>query len=116
MSIFGAIWGVFKKIGGFFVSERGKAALQLISRMVPQVAPIVAALSILDPKTANATDVIALYQKFQVTVTEVKNDPVAIANALLNLATELAKRENPGIATSILQSAIQLALVSLKNK
>jgi len=39
---------------------------------------------------------------------------VSIGNALLNLATVLVKLRAPSKTTSIIQTAIQLALVALK--
>jgi hypothetical protein len=115
MSIFTAIGGAFKKLWKISTSPAAQRAIERAIDLVPIALPIVQEISSLDPKTATIADVLAMYQKFRITVVgTVKQDPVSIGNALLNLATALVKLRAPSQATSIVQTAIQLALVSLK--
>jgi hypothetical protein len=98
-------------------SSAAKRAIESAVDLVIIALPIVQEIRILDPKTATIADVIAMYQKYKVAfVGSIKQDPVSIGNALLNLATALVKLKAPSKATSIIQTAIQLALVALKSE
>jgi hypothetical protein len=115
MSIFTAIGGAFKKLWKIITSPTAQRAIESAVNLVPIALPIVQELRNLDPKTATVADVIAMYQKYKVAlVGSIKQDPASIGNALLNLATAILKQRQPSRATSIIQTAIQLALVSLK--
>jgi hypothetical protein len=115
MSIFTAIGGAFKKLWKFITSPAAQRAIESAVDLVPVALPIVQEIRSLDPKTATVADVIAMYQKYKVAlVGSIKHDPVSIGNSLLNLATALVKQRQPSKATSIIQTAIQLALVALK--
>jgi hypothetical protein len=115
MSIFTAIGGAFKKLWKIITSPAAQRAIESAVNLVPIALPIVQEIRSLDPKTATVADVIAMYQKYKVAVVgSIKQDPVSIGNALLNLATAILKQRQPSKATSIIQTAIQLALVSLK--
>jgi hypothetical protein len=83
--------------------------------LVPVAFPIVQELRSLDPKTAPIADMISRYQKYRITLTgSIKQHPISMGNALLNLTTALVKLKAPSKTTSIVQTAIQLALVALK--
>jgi hypothetical protein len=115
MSIFTAIGGAFKKLWKIITSPAAQRAIESAIDLVPVALPIVQEIRSLDPKTATVADVIAMYQKYKVAVIgSIKQDPVSIGNALLNLATAILKQRQPSKATSIIQTAIQLALVTLK--
>jgi hypothetical protein len=115
MSIFTAIGGAFKKLWKIITSPAVQKAIESAVDLVPLALPIVQELTTLDPKTATIADVIAMYQKYRVDlVGSIKQDPISIGNALLNLATALVKLQAPSKTTSIIQTAIQLALVALK--
>jgi hypothetical protein len=115
MSIFTAIGGAFKKLWKIITSPAAQRAIESAVDLVPIALPIVQELSSLDPKTATIADVLAMYRKYRVAIIDsVKQDPVSIGNSLLNLATALVKLRAPSKATSVIQTAIQLALVALK--
>jgi hypothetical protein len=115
MSIFTAIGGAFKKLWKIITSPAAQRAIESAVALVPVALPIVQEIRSLDPRTATIADVIAMYQKYKVEpVASIKQDPVSIGNALLNLATEVFRQRQPSKATSIIQTAIQLALVTLK--
>lgn len=115
MSIFTAIAGAFKKLWKIITSPAAQRAIESAVELVPVALPIVQELKSLDPKKATISDVIAMYHKHKVAlVGSIKQDPVSIGNALLNLATAIIKQQQPSKATSIIQTAIQLALVATK--
>jgi hypothetical protein len=115
MSIFTAIGGAFKKLWKIITSPEAKHAIESAVDLIPVALPIVQELMALDPKTATIADVTAMYQKYKVDMLgSIKQDPISIGNALLNLATALIKLQVPSKTTSIIQTAIQLALVALK--
>ena len=114
MSILTAIGGAFKKLWKIITSPAAQRAIESAVDLVPVVLPIVQELRSIDPKTATVADVIALYHKFGVQAGEILQNPTSIGNALLNLATQIVKQRQPSKATSIIQTAVQLALVALK--
>jgi len=117
MSIFTVIRGAFKKLWNIITSPKAQRAIESAVNLVPIALPIVQEIRSLDPKKATIADVVAMYRKYKVTVLgTLKQNPVSIGNALLNLATALVKLRAPSKTTSIIQTAIQLALVSLKTE
>jgi len=105
----------FRKIAQFFGSKKVQTALEKIADLVPEVQSIVADLQGVDPRTATYLDIVNLYEKHSVIISEtISKTPTGYGNALLNLATILVKRQKPGISTSVIQAAIQIALVALK--
>jgi hypothetical protein len=115
MSIFSAIGGAFKKLWKTITSPAAQRAIESAIDLVPIALPIVQEIRSLDPKTATVADVVAMYQKYRIAVVGMlKQDSVSIGNALLNLATALVKLRAPSKTTSIIQTAVQLALVALK--
>ena len=115
MSIFTAIGGAFKKLWKIITSPAAQRAIESAVDLVPVALPIVQEISCLDPKTATIADVLAMYRKYRVAITDsLKQDPQSLGNSLLNLATALVKLRAPSKATSIIQTAVQLALVALK--
>lgn len=112
MSVLNVIGGAFKKLWKIITSPAAQRAIESAVDLVPTALPIVQELSVLDPKTATVADVIALYEKFKVAVVGgIQQNPVSIGNALLNLATAIIKEQRPSKRTSIIQSAVQLALM-----
>ncbi len=115
MSILTEIGKAFAKLWKIITSPAAQRAIESAVDLVPVALPVVQELRSLDPKTATIADVIAMYQKYKVAVVgSIKQDPVSIGNALLNLATAIIKQRQPSKATSIIQTAIQLALISVK--
>ena len=115
MFILSSIGKAFKWLFRQLTSDRAKRAIESAANLVPEVMPIVQDLRVLDPKTATVSEIMALYEKYRVSpLTAIAPNSTSIGNALLNLATAVVKKEKPGLATSIIQAAIQIALISLK--
>ena len=91
MSIFTVIGGAFKKLWKFITSPASQRAIESAVNLVPIALPIVQELRSLDPKTATIADVMAMYQKCKAAlIGSIKQDPVSIGNARLNLASAAA--------------------------
>jgi len=118
MNIFSAISNGLKKLWSVIVSPKAQQAIAKAASLVELALPIVQQLSVLNPKTARVSEVVALYNKYGVpVVADYIEDPQSIGNALLNLATALLKRKLPAnTATNIIQTAVQLAVTALKAK
>jgi hypothetical protein len=115
MNIFTTIGSAFRKLWKIITSPAAQRAIESAVDLVPIALPIVQEIRSLDRKTATIADLIAMYQKYRIAVVgTLKQDPVSIGNALLNLATALVKLRAPSKTTSIVQTAIRLALVALK--
>ena len=87
--------------------------------LVPIILPIMQEIRSLGPKTATIADVVAMCHKYKVTaVGTIKQDPVSIGNALLNLETQMLRSKLPAnkteLPTNILNTAVQLAVTALK--
>jgi hypothetical protein len=102
---------VLRKIVTFFASGKAEAALNLAAELVPKALPIVEEIATLAP---NRTDqeIAALFQKFAVPcAAQYLATPVAQRGyVLLQLATEVLSKELPGVATNVLNTAVQLAV------
>jgi hypothetical protein len=117
MNIFSAIGNAFKKLWNIITSPKAQRAIEEAIELVPLALPIVQDLRSVDPKSASVDDIKAIYWKYKIPVIEsIGNTPMGIGNALLNLATLLLSAKAPGASTSLLQTAIQLALTALKAK
>lgn len=117
MNITGWFTGLFSKIEGFFTSTKAHDVEKQLALLVQQALPIVEMIGSLVPNKT-LQEVIAAYKEFGVSVTtSIANDPTSIGNALLNLGTSvLEKNHAPGEPTSILNTAIQLAVLAVKSK
>jgi hypothetical protein len=92
MSIFTAIGGAFKKLWKIIASPAAQQAIESAVDLVPVALPIVQELTTLDPKTATIAEVIAMYEKYKVALAgSIKQDPVSIGNALLNIGIFLQR-------------------------
>lgn len=100
--------GVF----AFFQSPAGQAALHQAAELAPKVAPIVAAIGA-SSGNRTLTEIASVYAKYGVPFTE---DYLAMGpgRAMSHLATTVLKDEFPGVATSILDTAVQLAVAGGK--
>ena len=105
------IQSIIQKIVGFFKSGKAEAALNKAAELVPAALPIVEEIATLAP---NRTDqeILAVFQKFAVPgAQQYLSTPVAQRGyVLLQLATQVLAQEAPGIATNILNAAVQLAV------
>jgi hypothetical protein len=101
---------VIQKIVSFFASGKAEAALTRAAELVPKALPIVEEIAVLCP---NRTDqeIAAAFQKYAVPFSsQVLATPSGKRGyLLLQLASEVLAAEVPGTATSILNTAVQLA-------
>ena len=106
---------LIQKIAGFFTSGKAEAALTQAAELVPMALPIVQEIAALAP---NRTDqeILAVFQKYAVPgAQQYLATPVAQRGyVLLQLATQVLSQEVPGIATNILNAAVQLAVTGSK--
>ena len=114
----------FEKIGKAFYkvfsSEQAQKMLETVMvSILPEAVPIVEGIRsiIKSPTDATVPEIIDLYKQFGKTINAVVDDPVAKANDLLNLATQLLDEALPDkYETPLLHSAIELALSGLKSE
>ena len=106
---------VIQKIVSFFVSGKAEAALNLAAGLVPKALPIVQELAALVP---NRTDqeIAAAFEKFAIpSAAQYLAAPQAHRGyVLLDIATQVLATRFPGVATNILNTAVQLAVTGLK--
>jgi len=109
------ITSIIQKIAWFFSSGKAVAALTQAAELVPKALPIVQEIATLAP---NRTDqeILAAFQKFAVPgAAQCLATPVAQRGyVLLQLATAVLADEFPGVATNILNTAVQLAVTGSK--
>jgi hypothetical protein len=109
------IQSIIQKIVGFFKSGKAEAALNQAAELVPKALPIVEEIATLAP---NRTDqeILAVFQKFAVPgAQQYLATPAAQRGyVLLQLATQVLSQEVPGVATSVLNAAVQLAVTGSK--
>lgn len=110
------VFAFFKKLFSIFTSDAAKKVYARIDAFVPIVLPIVASLLKVDPKSATYAQIQAVYTEYGEVVGSIKESPESFGNALLNLATRIVKKKYPNAPASEIQTAIQLALVSLRSK
>ena len=106
---------VIQKIVSFFASGKAEAALNQAAELVPKALPIVQEIATLAP---NRTDqeILAAFQKFAVPgAAQYLATPAAQRGyVLLQLATQVLSAEVPGVATNVLNTAVQLAVTGSK--
>lgn len=106
---------LIQKIVGFFKSGKAEAALNQAAELVPLALPIVQEIATLAP---NKTDqeMLAVFQKYAVPgAQQYLAAPVAQRGyVLLQIATQVLSQEVPGVATNILNAAVQLAVTGSK--
>jgi len=106
---------IIQKIVAFFTSGKAEAALTQAAGLVPKALPIVQEIAALTP---NRTDdeIVAAFQKFAVPgAAQYLATPLAQRGyVLLQLATQVLAANFPGIATNVLNAAVQLAVTGMK--
>jgi hypothetical protein len=106
---------IIQKIVNFFSSGKAEAALETAAALVPKALPIVQDIAALVP---NKTDqeILAAFQKYAVPgASQLLATPASQRGyVLLHLATEILAGEFPGLATNILNTAVQLAVTGAK--
>jgi hypothetical protein len=106
---------LIQKIVAFFANGKAEAALTQAAELVPKALPIVQELAILCP---NRTDqeIASAFQRFAVPFSsQILSTPLGKRGyVLLQLASQVLAAEFPGIATNILNTAVQLAVTGSK--
>lgn len=106
---------IIQKIVAFFSSGKAEAALNQAAELVPQALPIVEEIAALAP---NRTDqeILALFQKFAVpgAAQYLAAPSEKRGYVLLQLASEVLAAQVPGVATHILDTAVQLAVTGAR--
>lgn len=108
---------LFAKIVGFFESPKAKAVEAQLASLTQAALPIVQAIAALTPNRT-VQEIATAYAQYGVPLAvQITADPTSTGNALLNLATTvLQKNHAPDAAISLLNTAVQLAVVALKLK
>ena len=106
---------LIQKIVAFFSSGKAEAALSKAVELVPKALPIVEDLAALAPdKTVQ--QIAGAFQKYGVPFSEEYLSAPASQRGylLLQLATQVLAAEVPGVATNVLNTAVQLAVTGVK--
>lgn len=106
---------IIQKIVSFFTSGRAAAALNQAAELVPTALPIVKDIAALVPNRTNQ-EIEAAFEKYAVPVSaQILATPLAQRGyVLLQLATQVLAARFPGVATNILNTAVQLAVTGMK--
>ncbi|SPE26005.1 hypothetical protein SBA3_1240004 [Candidatus Sulfopaludibacter sp. SbA3] len=109
------IKSIVQKIVMFFKSGRAEAVLNQAAELVPKALPIVQEIAAMVP---NKTDqeILSAFQTYAVPgAAQFLATPLAQRGyVLLHLATEVLAGQFPGVATNILNAAVQLAVTGSK--
>lgn len=102
------------KIESLFTNPKVVAVFDSMAHIVTVAEPIVAQIAALTPNKT-LQEIVAAYEKFGVTTaTTIENNPTALGNALLNLATTVVAKNVPAAANNIIQTAVQIAVTASK--
>ena len=107
---------VIQKIVSFFASGKAEAALNVAADLVPKALPIVREIAALTPTRAD-DEILAAFDKFNVPadLAQIRATPGAQRGyLLLQLASAALGIRFPGVATNILNTAVQFAVTGLK--
>lgn len=106
---------VVQKIVSFFTSGQAEAALTQACELVPKALPIVEDLAALTPDRT-VQQIEAAFQKYGVPYSQqvLAAAPSERGYVLLGLATRVLAQQFPGVATNILNTAVQLAVTGAK--
>lgn len=115
MSLTSFVHNVIAKIETFFSSGKAAQVETELATLVQQAVPIVEEINQLVPNKT-LQEVTAAYEKYAVPVaTQIQADPTSLGNAMLNLATTvLQKNHAPNAAGAMLNTAVQLAVLTMK--
>ena len=108
---------LFKKLEGFFTSGKAAKVAEEVAHLTQLAAPIVADISAMVPNKTLA-EVTLAYEKYGVPLAnQIIANPsnTAIENAMQNLAVNLLQKNHaPTAAISLLNTAVNLAVVATK--
>ena len=107
---------LFSDAKAIFDSPKLEKVEQELTTLVGDAMPIVEVINATAPNKTLA-EVEAAYQKFGVPLTQTidAGDQTAINNALLNLASTVLQKNHLGTVASVLNTAVQLAVVAANN-
>ena len=106
---------LIQKIARFFTSGKAAAALTTAAELVPRAIPIVQTITSLTPNKSD-DEIASVFAKYgQAFRAAWLDGPVGQRGALLlQLATHVLAEQLPGVATNILNTAVQLAFTGSK--
>jgi len=105
---------LFKKLEELFESPKTKAVLNDVATILVDAKPIVEAIASATPNKT-ISEVLKIYEQYGLPISQAElAGPAAIGNALLNLATSLLQTKFPNLSTSLIQTAVQLAVTGVK--
>lgn len=104
-----------KKLVEFFTSGKAEKAFNAAVALVPKALPIVQTIAALTPNKAD-DEIAAAFAKYAVPFNAAWLDAPRSQRGylLLHLATEVLADEAPGVATNVLNTAVQLAVTGAK--
>lgn len=105
---------LFGKIGHLFSSTKAQAVEAQIATLTQEALPIVQEIAALCPNKT-VQEITSAFTKFGMPLAnEIAADPTSTGNALLNLATGVMQQKMPTAAMTLLNTAVQLAVVAIK--
>jgi hypothetical protein len=106
---------IVQKVLSFFTSGRAQAALTEACELAPKALPIVEDLAALVPNRT-IEEIEAAFQKYGVPFSQqlLATAPSQRCYLLLDLASQVLAQKFPGVATNILNTAVQLAVTGAK--
>lgn len=106
---------IVQKIVAFFGSGKAEAALNQAVALVPKALPIVEAIAALTPNRT-VQEIEAAFENYAVPFSQswAATPEASRGYLLLQLATTVLSREAPGLATNILNTAVQIAVTGSK--
>lgn len=107
----------FKSLTGIFKSGAAEKVFNKVAELVPKALPIVETIAALTP-TRTDDEIVALFEAYGVPLLVKLTDMPAEKRGylLLDVATETMKKRYPGTSTSVINSAVQLAVAAIKAK
>lgn len=106
---------IVQKIVAFFQSGKAEAVLNEAAALVPKALPIVEEIAGMAPGKTDQ-QILDAYRKYAVpgAAEFLAMPPAQRGYALLHLATQVLACEFPGVATNILNTAVQIAVTGSK--
>jgi predicted regulator of amino acid metabolism with ACT domain len=107
---------LFAKIEGFFNSTKVVNLEHELASLAPFGLQVVQAISLAVPNKTLA-EIIKAYELYGIPIiSEIADNPTAIGNAMLNLASTILAKQAPGTAVNILNTVISIAVSLFKTK
>jgi hypothetical protein len=102
---------LIRKLFSIFSSKKAEAALSQAVELVPQALPIVKEIAALTPNRSD-NEIIAAFEKYAIpgATAYLGTPPAKRGYVLLQLATQVLASKLPGVSTTILNTAVQLAV------